>query len=108
MKFTSPLITALLSLGILLQTSCTISEVGSKTKEGFQKSASFVSSNSKKAYKSGKAALGLSQTENSKSKPMTVAKKAFGQMPNGKKVSEYVLTNAHGMQVSLLDWHRRS
>jgi aldose 1-epimerase len=104
MKLTSPLITALLSLGILLQTSCTISEVGSKTKEGFQKSASFVSSNSKKAYKSGKAALGLSQTENSKSKPMTVAKKAFGQMPNGKKVSEYVLTNAHGMQVSLLDY----
>ena len=35
---------------------------------------------------------------------MTVAKKAFGEMPDGSKVSEYVLTNAHGMQVSLLDY----
>ena len=35
---------------------------------------------------------------------MTVARKSFGEMPNGKKVSLFVLTNANKMQVSLLDY----
>ena len=84
--------------------NCTLSEFGSKTKDGITKSASFVSSNSQKAYQSGKAALGLAESQKPKLKPMTVAKKAFGEMPDGSKVSEFVLTNAHGMQVSLLDY----
>lgn len=104
MNFSRSLFAALILPGILLQSNCTISEVGSKTKDSIRKSASFVSSNSKKAYQSGKAALGLAKAQNPKPKPMTVAKKAFGEMPDGSKVSEYVLTNAHGMQVSLLDY----
>ena len=104
MKLLRLLFAALILPGLLLQISCTISEFGSKTKDGLSKSASFVTSNSKKAYHSSKAALGLAKESNPKSKPMTVAKKAFGEMPDGSKVSEYVLTNAHGMQVSLLDY----
>lgn len=104
MIFSRHLLFALFLPFVLLQSNCTLSEVGSKTKDGISKSASFVSSNSKKAYQSGKAALGYAEAQKPKSKPMTVAKKAFGEMPDGSKVSEYVLTNAHGMQVSLLDY----
>ena len=95
---------ALTLSALLLQTSCTISEVGQKTKDGLSKSASFLSSNTKKAYHKGKDALGLSKKAEAKPKPMTVAKKAFGKMPDGTKVSLYVLTNANGMQATLLDY----
>ena len=104
MKSSRHLLSALLLPVFLLQSNCTLSEFGSKTKDGITKSASFVSSNSQKAYQSGKAALGLAESQKPKLKPMTVAKKAFGEMPDGSKVSEFVLTNAHGMQVSLLDY----
>ena len=104
MKFLHTLIPLLALTGILLQTNCSISEVGKKTKDGISKSASLVSSKSKKAYQKGKSALGFAQKENSKPKPMTVAKKAFGKMPDGTKVSVYVMTNANGMTVSLLDY----
>ena len=104
MKSSRCLILALFLSSILLQSGCTLSEVGSKTKDGVVKGASFVSSKSKKAYQTGKTALGFAPAEKKKAKPMTVAKKAFGEMPDGSKVSEYVLTNAHGMQVSLLDY----
>ena len=90
--------------GILLQTNCSISEVGKKTKDGIKKSASLVSSKSKAAYQKSKSALGLAEKENPKPKPMSVAKKAFGKMPDGTKVSLYLMTNANGMQVSLLDY----
>ena len=104
MKFPRLLFPLLALPGILLQTNCSISEVGKNTKDGISKSASFVSSNSKKAYQKGKSALGFAQKENPKPKPMTVAKKAFGKMPDGTKVSVYLMTNANGMQVSLLDY----
>ena len=104
MKSSPCLISALFLSSIFLQSGCTLSEVGSKTKDGVVKGASFVSSKSKKAYQTGKTALGFAPAEKKKAKPMTVAKKAFGEMPDGSKVSEYVLTNAHGMQVSLLDY----
>ena len=104
MKFLRLLFPLLALAGILLQTNCSISEVGKNTKDGISKSASFVSSNSKKAYQKGKSALGFAQKENPKPKPMTVAKKAFGKMPDGTKVSVYLMTNANGMQVSLLDY----
>jgi aldose 1-epimerase len=104
MKFLSLLFSLLFVTGILLQTNCSISEIGQNTKDGIRESASFVSSKSKKAYQKSKSALGLVQKENPKSKPMTVAKKAFGKMPDGTKVSVYVMTNANGMQVSLLDY----
>ena len=104
MKFLRLLFPLLAVTGILLQTNCSISEVGKNTKDGISKSASFVSSKSKKAYQKGKSALGFAQKENPKPKPMTVAKKAFGKMPDGTKVSVYVMTNANGMQVSLLDY----
>ena len=35
---------------------------------------------------------------------MTVARKSFGKMPDGKNVSLFILTNANKMQVSLLDY----
>ena len=104
MKSLNILIRILAVTGILLQTNCSISEVGKKTKDGISKSASLVSSKSKKAYQKGKSTLGFAQKENSKPKPMTVAKKAFGKMPDGTKVSVYVMTNVNGMQVSLLDY----
>ncbi|MEJ6524564.1 MAG: aldose epimerase family protein, partial [Opitutales bacterium] len=83
---------------------CTISEVTQKTKEGFDKSRSYLSEKSKKAYSKGKEQLGLTENKKSQKKAMTVARKSFGEMPNGKKVSLFVLTNANKMQVSLLDY----
>jgi len=83
---------------------CTISEVTQKTKDGFDKSRSYLSEKSKKAYSKGKEQLGLTQNKKSQKKAMTVARKSFGEMPNGKKVSLFVLTNANKMQVSLLDY----
>lgn len=104
MKFLRLLFSLSAVTGILLQTNCSISEIGQNTKDGIRKSASFVSSQSKKTYQKSKSVLGLAQKENPKSKPMTVAKTAFGKMPDGTKVSVYVMTNANGMQVSLLDY----
>jgi aldose 1-epimerase len=104
MKFLRLLFSLFALAGILLQTNCSVSEVGRKTKDGISKSASLVSSKSKQAYQKGKSALGLAKKDNPKPKPMTVAKKAFGKMPDGTKVSLYVMTNANGMQVSLLDY----
>ncbi|MEJ6621504.1 MAG: aldose epimerase family protein [Opitutae bacterium] len=83
---------------------CTISEVTQKTKDGFDKSRSYLSEKSKKAYSKGKEQLGLTENKKSQKKAMTVARKSFGEMPNGKKVSLFVLTNANKMQVSLLDY----
>ena len=83
---------------------CTISEVTQKTKDGFDKSRSYLSEKSKKVYSKGKEQLGLTKNKQSQKKAMTVARKSFGEMPNGKKVSLFVLTNANKMQVSLLDY----
>lgn len=104
MKFLRLLFSLIALAGILLQTNCSVSEVGRKTKDGISKSASLVSSKSKQAYKKGKSALGLAKKDNQNPKPMTVAKKAFGKMPDGTKVSLFIMTNANGMQVSLLDY----
>ena len=35
---------------------------------------------------------------------MTVSKSPFGEMPSGEKVSQFVLTNANKMQVTLIDY----
>ena len=83
---------------------CTVSEVTQKTKDGFVKSGNYLSEKSKKAYNIGKEQLGLTENKNSPKKAMTVARKSFGKMPDGKKVSIFVLTNANKMQVSLLDY----
>ena len=83
---------------------CTLSEVTQKTKDGFVKSGNYLSEKSKKAYNIGKEQLGLTENKNSPKKAMTVARKSFGKMPDGKKVSIFVLTNANKMQVSLLDY----
>ena len=90
MKFPRLLFPLLAAAGILFQTNCTISEVGRKTKDGIKKSASVVSSKSKQAYQKGKSALGLAEKEHPAPKPMSVAKKAFGEMPDGVKVTHFI------------------
>ena len=83
---------------------CTISEVSQKTKDGFAKSKSYLTDKSKKVYEVSKEKLGISENKNSSKKAMTVARKSFGKMPDGKNVSLFILTNANKMQVSLLDY----
>jgi aldose 1-epimerase len=83
---------------------CTFSEVSQKTKDGFDSSKSYLSDKSKKFYKTGKEKLGFNENKKLLKKAMTVEKKSFGKMPDGKKVSLFVLTNANKMQVSLLDY----
>ena len=83
---------------------CTFSEVSQKTKDGFVSSKSYISDKSKKFYNTGKEKLGLIENKKLLKKAMTVEKKSFGKMPDGKKVSLFVLTNANKMQVSLLDY----
>ena len=83
---------------------CTISEVSQKTKDSFNKSKTYLAGKSKEVYQKGKVNLGFSKKSEKQKKAMTVARKAFGEMPDGEKVSLFVLTNANGMQVSLLDY----
>ncbi|MDB0031506.1 galactose mutarotase [Opitutales bacterium] len=93
-----------ISIVIFLSFGCTVSEITQKTKDGFVKSKSYLTEKSKFAYEKGREQLGLSENTKSQNKAMTVAKKTFGEMPNGEKVSLFVLTNANKMQVSLLDY----
>ncbi len=83
---------------------CTISDVTQKTKHGFNTSKDYITEKSKKVYSKGKEKLGLSNKNKTDVKPMTVARFPFGKMPDGKKVSQFVLTNANKMQVNLLDY----
>jgi len=94
----------LLSLFIFFTISCSISELSQQAKDGITSSKTYLSEKSKKAYEEGKNKLGLSNEKQVEVKPMTVAKFPFGKMPDGKKVSQYVLTNANKMQVTLLDY----
>ena len=48
--------------------------------------------------------VGIDHQNKQTLKPMTLQKTAFGEMPDGSKVSLYRLTNANGMQVALLDY----
>ena len=83
---------------------CSISELSQQAKDGFISSKTYLSEKSKKAYDEGKNKLGLSNEKQAEVKPMTVAKFPFGKMPDGKKVSQFILTNANKMQVTLLDY----
>ena len=83
---------------------CSISEFSQQTKDGFNASRSYFSEKGKIVYQKGKNKLGLSNEKQAEVKPMTVAKFPFGKMPDGKKVSQFVLTNANKMQVTLLDY----
>ncbi|MBT5717056.1 MAG: galactose-1-epimerase, partial [Opitutae bacterium] len=83
---------------------CTLSEVTQKTKDGYVTSKSYLSDKSKKLYRASKDKLGLNENKKTLNKAMTVEKKSFGKMPDGKKVSLFVLTNANKMQVTLLDY----
>lgn len=96
------IISILMALSFLY--GCTISEVSQKTKDGFNKSKTYLAGKSKEVYQKGKVNLGLSKKGKKQKKAMTVARKAFGEMPDGEKVSLFVLTNANGLQVSLLDY----
>ena len=94
----------LLSLFIFFTISCSISELSQQAKDGITSSKTYLSEKSKKAYEEGKNKLGLSNEKQVEVKPMTVAKFPFGKMPDGKKVSQFILTNANKMQVTLLDY----
>ena len=96
------IISILMALSFLY--GCTISEVSQKTKESFNKSKTYLADKSKEVYQKGKVNLGFSKKGKKQKKAMTVARKAFGEMPDGEKVSLFVLTNANGLQVSLLDY----
>ena len=87
-----------------LAASCTLSEIGDKTKSGFKKTGSYISEKSKKAYGSTKKALGLDKNSTIDLPPMSVSKQTFGTMPDGKKAYLYSLANANGMKVKVSDY----
>ncbi len=91
--------TALLFFG-----SCTLSEISQKTKDGVVGGSSYVKNKGIAAYDKSRNALGLEKSKKKSSKPMSVTKRKFGVMPDGSKVSLFTLTNANGMQVTLLDY----
>tara|TARA_B100002019_G_scaffold179641_1_gene155144 strand:- start:222 stop:1499 length:1278 start_codon:yes stop_codon:yes gene_type:complete len=91
-------------LSHFLFSGCSLNEVAKKTKDRVDSSKSFISEKSIEVYRKGKEKLGLSNNDKAKVKPMTVAKSPFGVMPNGEKVSQYVLTNANKVQVTLIDY----
>ena len=76
---------------------CTLTEFGSTAKRKIVDGSSYV-------WQKGKSVVGIDPQNKQTLKPMTVQKTAFGEMPDGLKVSLYRLTNANGMQVALLDY----
>ena len=94
----------LILLSLSFQSGCTFSEVSQKTKGAFESSASYLKNSGKKAYKSSKRVLGFEEDVSKTLKPMSVSKRKFDVLPDGTQVNIYVMTNANGMQVSLLDY----
>lgn len=84
--------------------SCTLSEISQKTKAGISDGSSYVKTKSKAAYDKSREVVGLEKSKKNFNKPMSVAKRKFGVMKDGKRVNLYTMTNANGMQVSLLDY----
>ena len=104
MKLSSRVFALLVAFSFVLATSCTISEVGQKTKQGFKKTGSYIAKKSKKAYGSTKKALGLDEDSKVETPAMSVSRKSFGETPDGEEASLYVLANANGMKVKVTDY----
>lgn len=102
MKFISLHILILSSLLFIF--GCSLSEVSQKTKGAFQTSSSYLKNTGKKAFQSSKRALGIKDDASNSSKPMSVSKRKFDVLPDGTPVNLYKMTNANGMQVSILDY----
>ena len=88
----------------LLITGCSFTEVAQKTKDRVNSSKSYLSDKGLEVYKKSREKFGLTNSSKSQIKPMTVSKSPFGEMPSGEKVSQFVLTNANKMQVTLIDY----
>ncbi|MFP6888075.1 MAG: aldose epimerase family protein, partial [Opitutales bacterium] len=104
MKLSSRVFTLVVAFSFVLATSCTISEIGQKTKQGFKKTGSYIADKSKKAYGSTKKALGLDENSKVESPAMSVSRKSFGETPDGEEASLYILANANGMKVKVTDY----
>lgn len=98
------LLFALVFIVLFQFSSCTYKEVSQKTKKAVSDSASFLKDSGDKALKSSKEALGLNEPVRQPIKTMSVYKRKFDVLPDGTKVDLYLLTNANGMQVSLLNY----
>lgn len=88
----------------LLISGCSFTEVAQKTKDRVNWSKSYLSDKGLEVYKKSREKFGLTNSSKSQIKPMTVSKSPFGEMPSGEKVSQFVLTNANKMQVTLIDY----
>jgi len=88
----------------LLITGCSFTEFAQKTKDRVNSSKSYLSDKGLEVYKKSREKFGLTNSSKSQIKPMTVSKSPFGEMPSGEKVSQFVLTNANKMQVTLIDY----
>ena len=98
------ILSLLILISLSFQSGCTYSEVSKKTKSAIESSAYFLKNSGKTAYKSSKRVLGFEEDVSKTLKPMSVSKRKFDVLPDGTQVNIYVMTNANGMQVSLLDY----
>ena len=94
----------LVIFSLFLFSSCTVTEVAQKTKNTFTSGAGYLKDKSIKAYGASKRALGIENSKKNPAKPMSVSKRKFDVLSDGTQVNLFVLTNANGMQVSLLDY----
>ena len=88
----------------LLNLSCSLSEISQKSKDTFSKSANYLKQTSQKAYQKTKEAFGQESAPAKSPKPMSVSKVKFGTLSDGTQVNLYIISNANGMYVSVLDY----
>ena len=85
--------------------SCSPKEIGKKTQNKAEEGWSYLVEKSKSAYIESKEKLGLDQdTAPSISKNMTISKRKFGELADGRVVNEYRMINENGVEVSILDY----
>ena len=90
---------------LFLLISCSPKEIGKKTQNKAEEGWSYLVEKSKSAYIESKEKLGLDQdTAPSISKNMTISKRKFGELADGRVVNEYRMINENGVEVSILDY----
>ena len=94
-----------LSTLFFLLFSCSPREIGQKTQSKAEEGWSYLVEKSKSVYNKSKDTLGLDQDNSpSVSTKMTISKRKFGTLADGRVVNEYRMINENGVEVSVLDY----
>ncbi len=99
-----PYIASLLGAAILVNFSCTHSELSKQTIEKLKIGGEYITSKGKLAYQSSREVFGFKQDKPIQSSKMTISKRVFGELADGSKVHEFRLINEQGMEVSIIEY----